>query len=148
MITKGIIEEIINTYQARIRIPMYDGLENTKQSTLNKDLSIASISVISNLHNPVNVGDIVFVGFEDNDIGKPIILGTLYKEVMETKTNLKLNSLISDNLNILNSTILPYNTQIGSITNKEIASLSGIKNNIQEQINELENKINNIINGA
>ena len=133
MITKGIVEEL-KGYQAKVRLPIYDGLANTKNATSNENLSYAAVCVTTNLNNSLNVGDIVYVSFEDNDKGKPVILGQLYKEEMNTLADIKLNSANINQLTVNKNASLPQNTSIGSISSKEIAALSGIKDNIQNQI--------------
>ena len=133
MITKGIVEEL-KGYQAKVRLPIYDGLANTKNATSNENLSYATVCVTTNLNNSLNVGDIVYVSFEDNDKGKPVILGQLYKEEMNTLADMKLNSANINQLTVNKNASLPQNTSIGSISSKEIAALSGIKDNIQNQI--------------
>lgn len=133
MITKGIVEEL-KGYQAKVRLPIYDGLANTKNATSNENLSYATVCVTTNLNNSLNVGDIVYVSFEDNDKGKPVILGQLYKEEMNTLADIKLNSANINQLTVNKNASLPQNTSIGSISFKEIAALSGIKDNIQNQI--------------
>ena len=134
MVTKGIIEEIINIYQAKVRLPVYDGFADTKNATPSNELTIASICNIPNIYNTIAVGDIVYVAFEDNDLGNPVILGQLYKEEMNTLADIKLNSANINQLTVNKNASLPQNTSIGSISSKEIAALSGIKDNIQNQI--------------
>mgnify|MGYP002711201717 CR=1 FL=1 len=134
MVTKGIVEEIINIYQAKVRLPVYDGFVDTKNATPSNELTIASICNIPNIYNTIAVGDIVYVAFEDNDLGNPVILGQLYKEEMNTLADIKVNSANINQLTINKNASLPQNTSIGSISSKEIAALSGIKDNIQNQI--------------
>lgn len=135
MVTKGIVEEIIDTYSVRVRLPIYDSIENTKEATASKDLSIAVFSTFPNVDNLVNVGDVVWVSFEDDDISKPVIIGHLYKEHKE-------NDVLSDlnvrkfNTNAL--TKLNENTYIGEITPNEIKMLGGVESNIQLQLNNIK----------
>ncbi len=138
MVTKGIVEEIIDNYQAKVRLPVYNGIEGTKQSTPSNELSIATICTLSNISRPVEVDDIVYVSFEDNDLGKPVILGQLYKK--EQSNNLAdINSATSNinKLKVSTSASLPNDTTIGNIKPAEIAALDGIQNNIQDTLNNL-----------
>lgn len=136
MITKGIVEEVIDPYNIKVRLPIYNAISTAKDATPTKDLNTATICSISNSSNLVNVGDIVFVGFEDNDSGKPVILGHLFKEnSSDTFIDMNLRMLSTNSTTRLN-----YNTYIGNITPKEISTLSGIKANIQEQIFNLDDK--------
>ena len=133
MVTKGIITEVISDYKAKVRIPLYDSVESAKGSTLDKDLSIATVCTLPNLTHPVNVGDVVYVSFEDGDKSKPVILGHLHKE---SKTKTKVN-LDVGNITTNSTTQLGYQTSIGNIRPVEIARLTGVKENIQHQIDSV-----------
>lgn len=142
MITKGIVEDVSNPYYVKVRMPIYDSIEGSRDSTLNKDLNYAAICSIPNTSNVVNKGDIVFIGFEDDDIGKPIIIGHLIKESgNSTLNNLNINMLTTNSL-----TKLDDNTYIGSVNPSEIKMLVGLRANIQQQIDYLQEQIN-ILNG-
>ena len=39
MVTKGIIEEVINNYSVKVRLPIYDGFDGTQGATLKNNLS-------------------------------------------------------------------------------------------------------------
>lgn len=146
MITKGIVEEILTPYSIRVRLPLLDGIKESRQGVQTSDLGVAIISSLPNSANIVSVGDIVIVGFEDEDLGKPIILGHLYKETAsETQMDLTLRKL-----NTTSSTILSEDTTIGDVTKDEIKMLKNIRFNIQNQLDNiterldaLENKDNN-----
>ena len=103
MITKGIVQEFIDNYSVRVRLPIFDGSEKSQYGIPNSGLSVATICSLPNANSGVGIGDVVFVGFEDNDLGKPIILGHLYKEaITNTKLNLELNSLTTHSTTTLN----------------------------------------------
>lgn len=131
MITKGIVQEFIDNYSVRVRLPIFDGSEKSQYGIPNSGLSVATICSLPNANSGVGIGDVVFVGFEDNDLGKPIILGHLYKEaITNTKLNLELNSLTTHSTTTLNE-----QTWIGDVTPKEISYLKGVDNPIQDQLN-------------
>ena len=140
MITKGIVEDIIDTYQVRVRLPIFDKVDGAKNATKNEDLSIGTVCCLPNSSYQVNVGDVVFVGFEDNDISKPIILGQLYRDV-DSNT---LMTLVLGTLETKTSTVLSKNTTIGDVSANEIKCLSGIKTNIQQQLNSIIEDISKI----
>lgn len=140
MITKGIVEDIIDTYQVRVRLPIFDKIDGAKNATKNEDLSIGTVCCLPNSSYQVNVGDVVFVGFEDNDISKPIILGQLYRDV-DSNT---LMTLILGTLETKTSTVLSENTTIGDVSANEIKCLLGIKTNIQQQLNSIIEDISKI----
>jgi hypothetical protein len=133
MITKGIVEEIVSPYKAKVRLPIFDGIEGSQTALSTKDLSAATICTLPNLTSVVSVGDIVYVGFEDDDIARPVILGHLSKESgTDTKAILTL-----DGLNVEGITQLSEQTNIGKVKPTEIARLTGVKANVQDQLNNL-----------
>ena len=98
MITRAIINKIdYESNKIRVRIPIYDGAQNSQGSTSDDDLSWASVMCLPGLTINYEVGDIVIVGFEDDDIGKPIILGYLRLAnggSEKAKISANLNSLV------------------------------------------------------
>lgn len=134
MITKAIIEEILSDYKVRVRIPILDSSTNYKQSTSNSNLSEAIICTLPKCIFAPSVGDIVLIGFEDFDLGKPVILGCLFKESGNlSKLNIEVECLKA------NSTIqLSKDTTIGDITYKDLEEVVKLKNNFQSIIDTLK----------
>lgn len=137
MITKGIIEKIINPYSVKVRIPIFDATKEAKEGVKTDELSNAIICALPNSGNLLEVNDVVFVAFEDNDIAKPIIIGHLYKEV---KTNTKID-LELNNLKTFSTTKLNKDTYIGEVKPSELKALLGVRENIQNQIDNLNDLI-------
>ena len=121
MITKGIIEEILSPYSARVRLPIFDSIKDAQNSVSTGNLRVASICSLPNCTNLLGIGDIVFVGFEDDDLGKPVILGNLVKEQPST-ANPSINSY---SLNIDNSVNLPGAVSINNTDNIDLTQLIG-----------------------
>lgn len=140
MITKGIVEEILTNYSIKVRLPILDSIEGTRDATPTSDLSEAIICAAPNSEINFTIGDIVIVGFEDNDDSKPIILGFLSKE----SGNI---SSISNNLSKLNVNVsakLPKDTSIGNVSSQDISMLQGAKFNIQSQLDNSNTSINEL----
>ena len=98
MITKAIVEEIISPYEVRVRIPLIDRQDNTTLATKTEDLNIATICSLPNCYCNPQVGDVVFVGFEDNTYYKVVILGYLSREAMTpTYSDITFNNLVVKN---------------------------------------------------
>ena len=81
MLTKAYVEEIVSDYQVRVRIPIFDKLASSPGGTPKEQLSISPICAVPGGKYNYSVGDIVFVTFEDNDLGRPVILGQLYADI-------------------------------------------------------------------
>lgn len=78
MIQKAIVESIENNYQVKVRIPKYDKMSSDGFSY--DELSTSIICSTPGTLVTYSVGDIVLVGFENNEISKPVVLGLLYTE--------------------------------------------------------------------
>lgn len=76
MIQKAIIESIIDDYSVKIRIPKYDKMYN--DGLTYDELSTGIICSIPGTTVKYSVNDVVLVGFENNELGKPVVLGLLY----------------------------------------------------------------------
>lgn len=137
MITKGIVEDIINPYSVKVRLPLLDGIKGGKQSVSTADLSPATICSLPNSANNISVGDIVFVGFEDYDISKPVILGHLYRETGDST----LIDASFRQLSTSSTTKLSKYTSIGDISSDEIFTLKNIRFNIQNQIDDINSAL-------
>lgn len=79
MITKGIIVGKSPTSENKylVNLPALTNSQGTLSGFSKDDISEASVSSVSGIKNQLTDGDIVFVGFEDHDFRKPIILGIL-----------------------------------------------------------------------
>lgn len=126
MITTGIIREVGinkgsfvgNAYKVELNIFQIPGDYNKNNYTY-----IANCSTIPGLYNSYSVGDVVYVGFLNNDKSIPIILGKIYQG-LENKQGGYLNL---NGLNVNGQVKLPKNTKIGDITGEQIFEL--FKNN-------------------
>ena len=119
MITRAIINKIdYESNRIRVRIPIQDGVQNSQGSTSDDYLSWASVLCIPGLTIDYEIGDIVIVGFEDDDIGKPIILG--YLRLANGRSD---EARISANLNnlIVNDKLsTSTNVKFGKLTYEQI----------------------------
>ena len=119
MITRAIINKIdYESNKIRVRIPIYDGAQNSQGSTSDDDLSWASVMCLPGLTINYEVGDIVIVGFEDDDIGKPIILG--YLKLANGESDKAKISANLDSLVVNDSLSTSTNVKFGKLTYEQI----------------------------
>jgi len=137
MVTKAIIESIEDIYSVKVRIPILDsGAEYTDATTYN-NLSEAVICTLPRASFIPEVGDIVFVAFEDNDKGKPIIIGCLFKESGNTsQINITANNLIIDGKTTLNNDF-----KVGDIDYNQIKYLEGLRQNVQTTFENIDERL-------
>lgn len=140
MITKGIVEEILTPYKARVRLPLLDGIKESRQGVITSDLGVATVCSLPNSSNNISEGDVVFVGFEDMDLGKPIILGHLFKEY----SNSTMVDLVLRKLTTTSTTKLSEETSIGNVSSHDIKMLQGTRFNIQNQIDNLNERLSKL----
>lgn len=75
MITKAIVRSINKAgNRCIVRMPLFETASN-----LSPVEAEALVSITPGFFNNIFVGDVVFVGFEENALEKPIILGKLYR---------------------------------------------------------------------
>lgn len=139
MITKGYIVEILReNNKFNVRIPFFETA--SMRSFDEKSSSVIYESTLcyqpGNL-NSYNVGDCVFVGFEDNQLEKPIILGKLYLGEEKKATNYQFAS----SLKVEEKTILPNDTKIGDIHLSVILEALRNKDNINDNLEILKEEI-------
>ena len=68
MITRGIVEKILTPYLVKVRIPTLNRTKDSSIKTLSDELNDTPICTLNHYDPNLRVGDIVIVGFEDNDI--------------------------------------------------------------------------------
>ena len=136
MITKAIVEEILSPYEVKVRVPVLDRCD-WNMATSPENLNTATVCSLPNCYVNLKVGDIVFVGFEDNTYYKAVVLGHLCREAASTTyADLILNSLTTHS-----DTILSSNTTIGNVTAENIKCLEGVSDNIQRQLNYIKEQL-------
>lgn len=123
LFTKAIVtalpKEGDNWYTCRIPI-----FEDTTGTEINyQTLSCHAPGVYGGL----NVGDCVYVAFEDAKLNIPVIIGRLYVNEQDDYSKGYFNNLL-----VTNTANLPFNTTIGGINISEL-----VKNNLQVDIDLL-----------
>jgi len=139
-----------------VRIPIIHGVEGSPQCTPDDLLPSASVCGIPGFTNTVQKGDIVFVVFENDEYNSPVIMGQLitntnaYDVNSDNITNTRANAVLQtlsfyDNLSDeYTSAQLPKNTTIGDVQASQISFLLGLRDNIQDQIDRLNEQISSI----
>lgn len=103
MIQRGIIEQILDKYLVQVRIPVYDKAKSSSAGTKTSDLAKSIICVSPGTEVNYVLGDVVLVGFENDEISKPVVLGLLYRS-NKTGSSMSVDN-ISDTVNLLQEKI-------------------------------------------
>ena len=131
MVTKAIVEQVLNEHSVKIRIPILDKVIDASMGTPIKNTQIASECVLPNFKYNFNIGDVVFVDFEENNMDSPVVLGYL-TNTSKQRTD---GTLLS--ISVESGTILPKDTSIGSVTGEELNYLNDVTFNIQNEIDSI-----------
>lgn len=113
MITKAIIENIEpDGFHAKVRIPIYHKIENAPGAVMYDELPTALICFAPGCKPNLNIGDVVYVGFENNQVSEPVIIGMLLNEDYTSSSA----SIVADTLSASINANLPQNeTSFGDI---------------------------------
>lgn len=138
MIMQAIIEAVNTDGTCYINIPHF-----TNSRFQNKASSyLARFSVLPNSSPNVQPGDRVYVGFLNNNVGDPIILGHMYFQNpdIDAQTDSTYSVKVAD-LETTAHTQLSADTTIGQITAQEISYLHGLSSNLQMQLSEIKERL-------
>lgn len=126
MIVKGIVESVENRNNIKVRVPFLNGASNQADSTPTDDLPNCTICQLPNLSMQLNIGDIVWLSFENAQWDKPVIIGFL-----DIAQKSKVSPVV-DSITVDTNARLPYETNIGDVSPQSIACLTGLNQNIAD----------------
>lgn len=109
MIQKGIIAQVIDKYNYKVRIPKYDKIESATYSTKMDNLSSGIVCSVPGIDIAYVEGDVVLLSFENGELSKPVILGLLYRE--EKKDSDILVKGVDESISNIKDDIEKLNTQ-------------------------------------
>lgn len=138
MVVRGLVEAISDNTHVKVRIPKLNKSENAVGATPTSELATAVISAPPGYHPKIRRGDAVIVAFENDDEGSPIVLGLLFNPNSKTKAD-----AVLDSLEVAVNAVLPVETTIGELSSDNIATLIGVRENIQTQLDRIVSNINN-----
>ena len=121
----------------KIYVPIFCRAGETKDNSLGLSTMYATLCYNPGAENGYRVDDIVYISFENNQVGEPVIIGKLFLNNTQESNNS--TYLIGDELNISNNAKLPMNTTIGDIKGEDI-------NRLFRQVANNENRIDNLSN--
>lgn len=137
MVVRGLVEAISDNTHVKVRIPKINKSENAIGATPSSELATAVISTPPGYSPKIKRGDAVIVAFENDDESSPVILGLLFNPNNKTKAD-----AVLDSLQVAVNAVLPVETTIGELSSDNIATLIGIRENIQIQLDRIVNNIN------
>lgn len=133
MLQKAIIEQKLDKYRMKVRIPVYNKIDSDPTCTPTKDLYTAIIQTMPGCSPMYREGDIVLVEFENDQISSPVIIGLLFREDMPEGST----DIIADSLKVNVNSYLSENTLIGEVTPESIKKLNDkYVNNVKKVVVE------------
>lgn len=136
MITRAIIESI-NSKGALVRIPKINKSNVAVGSNNTSELDYAQICTLPGISPRYQPGDAVFIGFEDDDIGNPVVIGKLNNSNSSSVSDIDIH-----NLKVSIDANLPESLSIGKVKSNELSNLSGLESNIQREFVHLKSELN------
>jgi hypothetical protein len=108
MIVKGLIKSInFADNSCRVRIPLFETAASKGEVVLN-----ATMLIQPGMYNGYIEGDVVFIDFENDDLGQPIVLGKLYLGAAKEAATTVHSALAVSNLTVTSNATLPMDTRI------------------------------------
>lgn len=108
MIVKGLIKTIdFNDNSCMVRIPLFETAASRGEVVLK-----AIMLVQPGMYNGFVEGDVVFVDFENEDLGQPIVIGKLYLGAAKEASATAHSALSVSNLEVTSKATLPIDTRI------------------------------------
>lgn len=131
MITKGIILNINSDNTCEVHVPLFD-----TAGIPDRSIVTATFAITPGIYNSYAPNDVVYVGFENNEVSAAFIIGKLYvSPTSEDSRNV--GAIIGNSLKIIDKVTLPINTTIGNISANDLANLN---NTIRSLTDKLETK--------
>ena len=133
MLQKAIIEQKIDKYSMKVRIPVYNKIKSDPTATPTEELYTAIIQTLPGCSPVYQEGDLVIVDFENGNLAYPVIIGLLYREDMPQGST----DVVADSLKVNVNTDLTENTFIGYVTPDSIKKLNDkYQNNVKKVVVE------------
>ena len=148
MITKALIQSI-NAAGNRciVRMPLFETAANPMPV-----VAEALVNIAPGIFNNLAVGDIVFVGFEENALDKPVILGKLFRGAT-SENDIRGGGGVFDTLKVNTSITLPASTAFGFPTGDMPNAYDALNSpkkqadyikNLEARVVQLENSLKSI----
>ena len=139
MIRRAIVEQVVSPFRVKVRIPEVDRAKKSSQHISTDELDELTVCVPAGWHPNFQIGDVVIVSYDVFSPDESVIIGFLYKENLESVSELDITQLI-----VSSYANLPKNTVIGDVTANQLHSLTGVRDNIQKQLDSLQEQINQL----
>lgn len=124
--------ELVVDNKFKIYVPIFCRAGESKDNPLGLSTMYATLCYNPGAENGYRVGDVVYISFENNQVGEPVIIGKLFLNTTQESTNT--TYLIGDELNISNNAKLPISTLIGNRSGSDIDGLF-------RRVDDAENRI-------
>ena len=133
MIYRALIDSQYGNYQYKVRIPAID----------NKTYN-ATVCATPGVNSVLRNGDAVYVTFEKDTNDKAVILGTLYND-KNAKQKANING---STMEVSVKTILPHDTFIGDVTDKQISYLKNLDYDINSRFIKVKDEYDTLNEGV
>lgn len=136
MITRGIVERVVDAYHVKVRIPSIDRVATSSIHTATENLNTAIVATVPGCQIELQPNDVVIVAIDSSE-PSAIIIGYLYREESVNKPV----TMLLEKLLVSSKAVLPSSTFVGKVTPNELQALQGVQSNIQVQLDELNSRL-------
>lgn len=149
MITKAIVQSVSGN-SVIVRIPLYNKIGGAYNATPDKELYSATICVPQGQFPQLSRGSVVFVGFEDNEMSKPIILGHLLTAEQfkndPNRSEMYLSRMEANAEAIFEGeiSVLDHNTKEVLVSRNNLLALKGVEDSLKETISNINQALSNL----
>lgn len=134
MLERAIIEQKVDDYHYRVRIPSFNKSLAAVGATPENELYVATLSVTPGVAPKFKPGTTVCVSFNSNDLSAPVIVGLLF---MNTFRETEADAMFAS-LDVSVNTTLSRDTTIGAVKPDSIASLENNTQNIAAKFQKID----------
>lgn len=160
LITKGFIKSSLENKEGALKyavqLPIFENASITALNSAYKEYVYATVACSPHMTPNYKSGDIVFVAFEDYDLGKPVIVGHLFGAKCAAGGNECTTYIDLDvsSLKVLSAVCLPKtikylekksDSESANEVNIDLSKLKNLKDPVQSQINDLVTKVNGLV---
>lgn len=134
MLERAIIEQKVDDYHYRVRIPPFNKSTAAVGATPERELYVATLSVTPGVSPKFKPGTAVCVSFESNDLSAPVIVGLLFNSTFKkTEADATFASL-----DVSVNTTLSRDTTVGNVKPDNIASLENNTQNVADKFQKID----------
>lgn len=138
---RAFVEEVVSPHKVKVRIPIINKIEGVNGATPVDELYYSCVCTPPGMTEDIVAGDVVILGFEENDYARPILLGFLSmdNDMQQSHTDMCCGDLVAKGTVSFGDQV-----QIGNLNYANLETLIGQKDNIKDTFATISTDIENL----